>query len=222
MRLEAFSAEANSFFLVSVSPEGVPVLHNLTVNIIHNGIHLEISMHSMFFVWGDRNLWMHLGKCSLQTGVIVVRFLHHGIYNPSQKSRIHLWLMHHPHLPWLPYSSLTDLTSVFPEHPLFSFHTPTVSHHLWLPSSSLSPGLLFPTRPPSVRISNWSANPCLSANFSLYKAPHCPCHLQIGICHLPLQGLNNEPLKLFSTPSERSSVWRSRMRHSCTLGKMVE
>lgn len=50
MRLEPFSAEANSFFLVSVSPEGVLVLHNLTVNIIHNGIHLEISMHSMFFV----------------------------------------------------------------------------------------------------------------------------------------------------------------------------
>ena len=206
-------------FLVSVSPE---VLHNLTVSTVHNGIHIESSMHSMFFLWGDRNLWMHLGKCSLQTGVIVVRFLLHGICNPSQKSRIHLWLMHHPHLLWLPYYSLADLTSVSPEHPLFSFHTFTVSHHLWLPSSSLSPGLLFPTRPLSVSISNWSANHCLSPNFSLYKAPHCHCHLQIGTYHLPLQGLNHEPLKLFSTPSERSSVWRSRTRHSCTLGRMVE
>ena len=34
-------------FLVSVSPE---MLHNLTVSTVHNGIHLESSMHSMFFL----------------------------------------------------------------------------------------------------------------------------------------------------------------------------
>ena len=59
----------------------------------------------------------------------------------------------------------------------------------------------------------WSWN--ASQNMVKFMTMKGPCHPHIGTCHLPLQGLNYESLQLltFNTP-ERSSGWRSEMRHS--------